>query len=116
MTQSSCPVLALNSSTPPVRSQQKVLFSPVSRSPCPRTPKRMQRPPAARPKKGGRTWVQEEPTAGSSCHPIGPPADRSHPYGPSALHEKKPSWDGGGGEPLGTRSAIDSRNGRLGGG
>lgn len=42
------------------------------------------------------------------------PADRSHPYGPSALHEKEPSWDGGGGEPLGTRSAIDSRNGRLG--
>lgn len=37
-----------------------------------------------------------------------------NPRGPSALHEKEPSWGGGGSEPLGTGSAIDSRKGRLG--
>jgi hypothetical protein len=32
--------------------------------------------------------------------------------GPSALHEKEPSW--GGGKPPGIEAAIDSRKGRLG--
>lgn len=37
------------------------------------------------------------------------PPTVSHRRGPSALHEKKPSWDGGGGEPPGTLSALDSK-------
>lgn len=31
-----------------------------------------------------------------------PPTAPTHPCGPSTLHEKEPSWGGGGGEPLGT--------------
>lgn len=86
---------------------------PPTRGPC--TPKRaQQRLPAHSKGSWGGPWAQEGPAAGSSCRPGGPHRPPpTHPRGPSTLHEKEPSWGGGGGEPLGTGSAIDSRKGRL---
>lgn len=66
------------------------------------------------PEGGDRPWVGEGPTARSSCRPVGPTDRPTLHRDPSALHEKEPSWDGGGGEPPGTGATIDSRKGRLG--